>query len=179
MKKGRVWRFITLALSLFALDAAVKFWAQSTLQNAEISPPFYPYGGVGVFRNFLGIDFSLTYVRNNGGAWGVLSSFPKALVFIRIGIILTLALYTFFLNKISKRTLPYTLILVGAAANIVDYFVYGAVVDMFHFILWGYSYPVFNVADMLIFFGVAILLIQTLIDKKKRNDSYATQPSKN
>ncbi|MCB1080337.1 MAG: signal peptidase II, partial [Chlamydiia bacterium] len=46
------------------------------------------------------------------------------------------------------------------------------VIDMFHFVLWGYSFPVFNVADMMIFFGVATLLIQSLLEKVKTQGSY-------
>jgi signal peptidase II len=50
------------------------------------------------------------------------------------------------------------LIIAGGIGNILDYFIYGHVVDMFHFILWGYSFPVFNVADASIFMGIVSLL---------------------
>lgn len=175
MRKGRVWFFIVLSLSLFALDAFAKYWAQTHLMNLSYAAPFYPYGGIGIFQNVLGIDFSLNLAKNTGGAWGMFSSFPLALVCVRMGIIALLAGYTFFGNKEARRTLPFLLVLIGATANIIDYFAYGAVIDLFHFVLWGYSFPVFNVADMLIFFGVATLLIQSLIYRKP---SYASQPSK-
>jgi len=94
---------------------------------------------------------------------------------VRIGIILALAVYTFFINPLKKRTFPFLLIIIGALANIIDVFIYGAVVDMFHFVLWGYSYPVFNVADMLIFFGVAILIMQIISEKLKKDPINATE----
>ena len=178
MRKGKVWILLLLVLSLFGLDAATKYWAQNHLINILYASPFYPYGGIGVFNDFFGIDFCINLVKNKGGAWGVFSSFPIILLWVRIGIICFLAIYTLFVNKMSKRTIPFLLILVGASANIIDYFIYGAVVDMFHFILWDYSFPVFNVADMLIFFGVATLLTQTLIEKIKREPIHETQPSK-
>ncbi|WP_316359185.1 signal peptidase II [Candidatus Neptunichlamydia sp. REUL1] len=178
MRKGRVWILTLLALCLFALDVSTKYWVQHHLIGMQHASPFYPYGGIGVFKDFLGIDFCINLVSNKGGAWGIFSSYPMILLSVRIGIILVLAIYTFFVNKLRRRTIPFLMILVGAAANIVDYFVYGAVVDMFHFVFWNYSYPVFNVADMLIFFGVATLLVQTLIEKVKRDPNHAAQPSK-
>ena len=173
-----MWILLLLALSLFGLDAATKYWAQNHLVNISYASPFYPYGGIGVFKDVLGIDFCINLVKNKGGAWGVFSNFPVLLLCIRIGIICALGVYALFLNKVRMRTVPFLLILVGATANIIDFFVYGAVVDMFHFILWNYSFPVFNVADMLIFFGVTTLLTQTLIEKFKREPSHETQPSK-
>ena len=50
-------------------------------------------------------------------------------------------------------------IIVGAVGNLVDYVAYGFVVDMFHFILWGYDYPVFNVADTAITVGMGWLIV--------------------
>ena len=178
MRKRRVWILTLVALCLFALDVFTKYSVQHRLIGMQYVSPFYPYGGIGVFEDFLGIDFCINLVSNKGGAWGIFSAYPMILLSVRIGIILMLAIYTLFVNKLRKRTVPFLIILVGATANIVDYFVYGAVVDMFHFVFWNYSYPVFNVADMLIFFGVATLLVQTLIEKIKRDPNHATQPSK-
>lgn len=178
MRKWRVWILTLLALCLFLLDASTKYWAEYHLIGVQYASPFYPYGGIGVFKNFLGIDFCVTLVNNRGGAWGVFSSYPTILLSVRIGIVLVLAIYMVFVNKLRKRTVPFLLILVGAVANIVDFFVYGVVVDMFHFVFWNYSYPVFNVADMLIFFGVVTLLAQMLIETIKKDSDHAAQPSK-
>lgn len=173
-----MWTFLLLALALFAIDAAVKYWAQAHLVNMRIASPFYPYGGIGVFRDVMGVDFSLSLAKNKGAAWSIFSEYPQALLFVRIGIILAIAIYTLFVNKVKKRTFPFVLVLVGASANIADHFIYGAVIDMFYFVLWGYSYPVFNVADTLIFLGVATLALQTLREKFKRKVRHAAQPSK-
>ncbi|MCB1107057.1 MAG: signal peptidase II [Chlamydiia bacterium] len=178
MGKGKFWILLLLALLLFSLDATTKHWVYHHLSLSPYSSPFYSYGEVGVFHNLLGIDFCISRVSNSGGAWGVFASYPKTLLFFRILIILFLAIYTFFINKVSKRTLPFLLILVGASGNIIDFFIYGSVVDMFHFVFWGYSYPVFNVADTLIFIGVFTLFVQTLFEKRKKKSCYATQSSK-
>ncbi len=174
MNKGRVWILLFLAAVFLLIDAASKYWVEQHLIPIHFSSPIYPFGGIGVFQDFLGIDFCINRASNTGGAWSLFSSYPKALLIARIGIILSLFIYTIFFNKERNRDLPFTLILAGAAANIADFFIYGAVVDMFHFILWGYSFPIFNVADMLIFFGVSIILVQELLKKYRSN---AAQPS--
>jgi len=175
MRKGRVWGLVLFSLLLFALDATTKYFTFAHFSGSGYGSFSYPYGGIGVFQDFLGIDFSINCVLNKGGAWGVFSSFPKVLLGVRIGIILALAVYTLFINPLKKRTFPFLLIIIGALANIIDVFIYGAVVDMFHFVFWGYSYPVFNVADMLIFFGVAILIMQIISEKLKKDPINATE----
>ena len=177
MQRRRVWILLFLAVFFFIIDAVSKYWVDQHLVPIRYSSPFYPFGGIGVFQNFLGIDFSINKASNTGGAWSLFSSFPKALLIVRIGIILFLLIYAIFFNKDRRRDLPFMLILTGAAANIVDTFIYGSVVDMFHFVLWGYSFPIFNVADMLIFFGVFIIIFQELF-KKIRGKSDAAQSSK-
>lgn len=172
-RRGLILFFV--AALLFCIDFFTKGWIDTHMPQLGFSAPFYPYRGIGVFQNILGIDFSINHVSNLGGAWGIFSSHPKILLTFRIVIILSLAVYALFINKIRKRDAPFMLILVGAGANIIDFFRFGAVVDMFHFMLGSYSFPVFNVADMLIFFGVSTLLVQSLIEKRKRKSQNAPQ----
>lgn len=175
MQRRRVWILVFLAVVFFIIDAASKYWIEEHLIHIHYAPPFYPFGGIGVFQNVLGIDFAINKASNTGGAWSLFSTFPKTLLVVRIAIILSLLCYAFFFNKDRRRDLPFMLILTGAIANIVDTFIYGSVVDMFHFVLWGYSFPIFNVADMLIFFGVTIMIFQELLKKIR---SHAAEPSK-
>lgn len=51
-----------------------------------------------------------------------------------------------------------SLIMGGATGNLIDYFRFGYVIDMFHFTFWGYSFPVFNFADAAISIGALCLL---------------------
>lgn len=154
------------------IDVASKYWVHSHIPLIQSS--IYPYGGIGVFQNFFGIDFSINQASNTGGAWSIFSNHPYALLVSRIGIIIALFNYILFFNKDRDRTIPLLLIFTGAIGNIIDFFVYGSVVDMFYFVFWGYSYPIFNVADMLIFFGVFSLLFQELLKKRR---GHATKPS--
>lgn len=75
--------------------------------------------------------------------------------------------YLFFFNKNRRAEIPLVLIVAGAIGNIVDYFLYGFVIDFFHVILWGYDFPVFNVADISITLGVLWLFCFACVSKKK------------
>lgn len=128
----------------------------------------YPYGGIGIFKDFFGIEFSLIHATNKGAAWGVMADFQHYLLAVRIVLVLVLLAYLFFSKKHPEWRIPMALIVAGAAGNIVDYFLYGHVVDMFHFIFWGYDYPVFNVADSAIFTGIMWLFIASCFDKSEK-----------
>ncbi|WP_420421397.1 signal peptidase II [Simkania sp.] len=166
-RKRRFFPFLLTGAVLLLIDMISKFWVFHGLANMLYASPFYPYGGIGVFENVLGIDFCINRVTNHGGAWGIFGSFPIVLLIVRIAILISVMIYVLFINEVKKRQIPLLLIITGALGNILDRFIYGSVVDMFHFTLWGYSFPVFNVADTLIFLGVATLIIQSLFQKKK------------
>ena len=154
-----------LALVIFALDILTKCFTHHYLPPMELSSPFYPYGGIGVFKDFLGVEFSIAHRTNTGAAWGFFADYPIALLVLRIFLVGGLAFYLFTLNAGHSWRIPLVLVLVGAVGNILDFFLYGHVVDMFHFILWGYDYPVFNIADTAIFVGVAWLIFLTLFER--------------
>lgn len=152
---------IFLGCLVLVLDAATKMWTHRLLP--EISSRFfhYPYGGIGIFKDFYGVEFSIVHAINHGAAWGILSGYQKPLLVFRILLISALFIYAVFFNKRKKLWIPFALILSGAFANIIDYFIYGHVIDMFYFVFWGYSYPVFNVADSAIFLGILWVFLST------------------
>ena len=49
----------------------------------------------------------------------------------------------------------------------IDRVVHGYVVDFLNFYIFGYDYPVFNVADSFLVVGVAMLVIETIFSKEK------------
>lgn len=152
-------------LIIFFLDAASKWATHQWIPIMGTDSLWYPYGGIGVFSDFFGIQFSLVHVTNKGAAWSVFSGYQSLLMMFRIALIAGLVLYVLFFNKNKTLKIPLTLILVGALGNVLDYFVYGHVVDMFYFKFWGYSYPVFNIADSAVTIGVAWILLQSWFKK--------------
>jgi signal peptidase II len=143
---------------ILILDAISKYWVHSFLPLMSARFPSYPYGGIAVFENFLGVEFSLTHLTNRGAAWGVLDGYQDVLVFVRILLIFALIIYLWKYCKIAEWRLPLSLVVAGALGNVIDYYIYGHVVDMFHFILWGYHFPVFNVADSAVCIGICWLI---------------------
>lgn len=152
-------------MTLLAIDAGVKSWAGHFLP--KITSFSYPYGGIGVFENLFGISFSLNRVENKGAAWGLFAEHSKLLIFVRCVLVLVLMFYALFWNKDAKKNLPLLLIITGATGNILDYFLYGHVIDLFHFNFWGYTFPLFNIADSLICIGVFLMFLPSLFVRKK------------
>jgi signal peptidase II len=81
---------VRVCLFLFAIDSALKSYTHQHIAPLEGSSFFYPYGGIAVFRNFFGVDFSLNYAKNTGAAWGAFGGFQKLLVCVRIAIVIGL-----------------------------------------------------------------------------------------
>ena len=103
--------------------------------------------------------FYLTYIHNEGAAFGILEHNILFLVIVSI-IFLALAIYYIEKNKNSKiEELSYSLILGGVCGNLIDRIFRGYVIDFLDFKLFGYDYPVFNMADSFIVIGVIILII--------------------
>jgi len=155
-----------IILLVLTSDLVSKFLTQEFLPLTNWYTLWYPYGGIGVFKNFFGIEFSLIHATNKGAAWGMLSNFQEYLLVFRIVLICGLLIYALFINKHKLWEVPLALIIAGALGNVIDFFLYGHVVDMLHFVLWGYDFPVFNIADVAIFCGISSLFIISWLENK-------------
>lgn len=160
-----------VASSILVIDMVSKLFTHLNIPVMNQETLWFPFGGISVFHNLLGgINFSISHATNKGMAWGLLPQYQEVLLALRIICIIALALYVIFFNKTQSYTLPFSLVIAGAVGNILDYFFYGHVVDMFFFSFWGYSYPVFNIADASIFIGVFWLLGTSIFSSKHECD---------
>ena len=99
--------------------------------------------------------------------YGVLA--PIVLFAIMALIVSCGIIYYLFRNRnasVFERT-AMILICGGALGNMIDRVVHGYVVDFLNFYIFGYDYPVFNVADSFLVVGVAMLVIETIFSKEK------------
>jgi signal peptidase II len=120
----------------------------------------YPFGGIGLINTTL-LKISIVHTTNTGAAWGLFANYQMMLLILRMLITGGVLGYLLFFKPPKKLVIPFVCIAAGALGNIVDYFLYGHVVDMIYCIFYKYSYPVFNVADSVVFLSVFYLLFQS------------------
>ena len=116
------------------------------------------YDQIKIINNF----FYITYTKNNGAAWSILENERILLLIITVFV---LYLINKYMNKekLSKlENITYGMIIGGIIGNLFDRVVYGSVVDFLDFKLFGYDYPVFNLADCFIVIGIIIMIIMTI-----------------
>ena len=151
MTRGGAWRRAAIAtLAFLALDQLTKQIVVHSLHRGES------------INVFFGID--LTYVRNNGVAFGALAG-GGALITVLTGIALA-GLLAFFWRRSENRWLwlPVGVIIGGALGNLADRAREGAVIDFIDPVLW----PAFNLADMGIVLGILGLLYVVEAPKAKK-----------
>ncbi|WP_068471181.1 signal peptidase II [Candidatus Protochlamydia phocaeensis] len=158
-----LYQILTVGLFILLADQLSKFLVYRFIPLMDASTYWYPYGGIGIFRNLWGIEFSINHMTNKGAAWGFLGNYQLPLIVLRIILISGLSIYLFFYNSTRAWQLPLILIIAGAVGNVLDFFIYGHVVDMLHFVLWGYDFPVFNIADSAISIGIGLLFLLSWI----------------
>ena len=153
MKKA-LFSNLLFVLFLIGLDVATKQMALAWI------PPMrggsFPFGGIALFENLGGVSCSLNLVGNTGMAWGFFSQFPQWLLAIRLAIIAVMIFFAVSARNSTRMALWF--IIGGALGNSVDMILHGYVIDFFHFQLFGWSFPLFNVADSCITLGALFLI---------------------
>ena len=113
--------------------------------------------------------FYITYVKNTGAAWSLFDDSQFFVMLISGIIIFAIIVYIIKNGPYSfAEKLAYSLIVGGAIGNFINRLFLGYVIDFIGIIIFGYEYPIFNLADVFIVFGVLILVIYTW--RCKRND---------
>ena len=145
-----IWGFIII-IGCIVIDQITKIIARQYLM---------PKKQVVIIKNF----FNFTYVENKGGAWGMFGG--KLWLFIIITIIALGVLFYLFKDFDLKNNPLYSislsLIIAGAIGNFIDRLAFKYVTDFLDFYIFGYDFPVFNVADICVTIGVGMLLVKIL-----------------
>lgn len=136
-----------------------------------------------IIDNFFNLDetkviinnfFSLTKVYNTGASWNILAGHRLILIMITLIILVLLFLYLNKFKENKRNILAFSLLYGGIIGNLLDRLIYGYVIDFFDFNIFGYDYPVFNIADICIVFGIILLVIAIL----KKEDENGTSSKK-
>jgi len=113
--------------------------------------------------------FSFVYVNNNGISFGMFNKVENAreiFAFLQ-GSIATILIIWLWRIKTKHLAIAVGLIIGGAFGNVIDRIQNGGVTDFLDFHIASYHWPAFNLADTAIFIGVAIVLFDEFIIKKK------------
>ncbi|MDI3534334.1 MAG: signal peptidase [Thermosediminibacterales bacterium] len=156
IKQKVVWEwdkleFFFVIVFLVLIDQISKSYIQKLMSPNESIP---------IIKNL----FHITYVKNYGAAFGVLKHRTTFFVFISVLIVIIILVYMQFVPK-NKKALRFAFALQigGALGNLLDRIRLSYVVDFLDLRIW----PVFNIADMAIVFGVGILIYEIVFNDKK------------
>lgn len=141
--------FYLLITGLLTLDQIVKVIVRQNMTLGQ-SIPLLP----GIFQ--------LTYVENPGAAFGMLANQRFFFIVITIAVLgIFFYLYTQLANKKSLAAVALALSISGAVGNFIDRLFRGTVTDLFDFCL--ISFPVFNIADICICLGIALIFYLLIV----------------
>jgi len=136
---------LALALVVFAVDQGIKSVVEGSMRLGE---------SITLVSGFL----SLTYIKNDGGAFGILGG-SQMILLVGSTVAVVVVLWMLLSGRPSTPTmLGCGLILGGAAGNLLDRLSSGEVTDYIHFSFWY----IFNAADAAIVVGVGLLLLSAL-----------------
>ena len=142
-----------IILGVIILDQVSKYMIQSTpaLQNVVLIPEF----------------FHITYAKNTGMAWSMLSGQTGILALISAVAIGIMLHYLLRVKNDRLTSAALALMIGGAAGNLIDRLFLSYVRDFLNFYIFGYDFPVFNIADSALCIGVFLLMIAAFLEEKK------------
>jgi signal peptidase II len=151
-------RWLWLSAIMLILDQATKYWTVQALDYRESYE----------ILSF----FNFTYARNYGAAFSFLGDaggWQKYLFTSIAFAVSAFLLYSLKKNSVHKRweNIAFSLVLSGAIGNVIDRLMFGYVVDFLDFDLGFYRWPTFNVADIVIFIGAAMIILDSLLHSNK------------
>ncbi|MBQ8894093.1 MAG: signal peptidase II [Clostridia bacterium] len=145
MKLIKRFYWIILSIVLVLIDQLTKFWIVKTIPINDS-------------KVLISDFFSLTHVRNTGAAFGMLSN-QRWIFMLFTSVVLIAAMVALCSGRVKNHwgVISLSLIIGGGVGNMIDRIALGEVVDFFAFNFWGYQFAVFNVADVFVCCGTAIL----------------------
>ena len=163
---ARMKSLLALALPIYALDQATKWWIVSRLSLSNEWPPIDPGAHMEVVPGW----FHLVYWANTGAAFSSFHNNNSA--FILVGLIALVGIVIATLRGVfpdRASQVGVGLLVGGILGNVTDRFIHGHVVDFLLVDLhvrFADPWPAFNVADSAICIAVAVFLLASLLAPK-------------
>lgn len=118
-----------------------------------------------VVKNF----FSITIAHNTGGAWSILNNYSFLFIIFSVIALILLIRFMFQFKNNLRNNIAFACTVAGIMSNLADRLFLGYVRDFLDFTIFGYDYPIFNVADIAIVMGVILLIIAIIKGEDKVN----------
>lgn len=151
-----MYRWLWVSVLVLVLDQASKWLAVRSLDYGD-PLPLVPM-------------LALTLVHNYGAAFSFLgdASGWQRWFFVLLAVVVCTVLLL-WLRRLhpddTRIALSLTLVIGGAAGNVIDRLLYGYVIDFIDVYYGSWHWPVFNVADSAISAGAALLLFDGLFSR--------------
>jgi len=157
--KNKYLFLVIVAIPLIVLDQATKLIIVRTMALHSTIP---------VIPDF----FDIVHARNQGAAFGVLRDNSIRLPFlIGVSLLAVIVIAIFFRKLRPDQKLSawgLSLVLSGALGNLIDRVRLGEVVDFLNVHWYEHYWPAFNVADSAICIGVGLLVIEMLLEERRK-----------
>ncbi len=134
-----------LILGLIIIDQVVKLFA------TQLTSPI-------ILTNF----FQLNYVKNFGVAWSMLNNKQYIIIIFSSFAIGYLIKLMFEYKEHIIFQYGFSLMIAGALGNFIDRVTHNFVIDYIDINIFGYDFPVFNIADMLLVCGVIVIFLESI-----------------
>ena len=103
--------------------------------------------------------FNLTLCYNNGAAWSILENQKILIIILTLIALFIIYHFIYCFKKNNRNNVAFGLIMGGLSGNLIDRIIFSHVRDFLDFYIFGYDFPVFNIADICIVIGVILLII--------------------
>ncbi len=146
-----------LAVFVLGLDQWSKYLVRTSMQMGESIP-------------IIDSIFHLTYIENEGVAFGLFSGHTN--IFVLVSILVLIGLLIFVWKESSQSLLLHygaALVVSGALGNIIDRAMKASVTDMFDFRIW----PIFNIADIAVCVGFVLLVLYLFFSSEDKSENNA------
>ena len=151
-----MWLVLWIVAATIIIDQLTKFLVVKYMTIGQ---------SISIIDHFLYI----TSHRNEGAAWGILQGkmlFFYVVTLIVIGVVI-LWIRRLEVKKEKLLVIALSLILGGAIGNFIDRVMYQHVVDFINTYIFGYDFPIFNIADSALCIGVFLMAVDAFLDVKR------------
>lgn len=151
-----MWLVLWIVAATIIIDQLTKFLVVKYMTIGQ---------SISIIDHFLYI----TSHRNEGAAWGILQG---KMLFFYVVTLLVIGVVILWIRRLDVKkekllVIALSLILGGAIGNFIDRVMYQHVVDFIDTYIFGYDFPIFNIADSALCIGVFLMAFDAFLDVKR------------